>query len=265
MPRTLEAWVRAQKMDLSFDELVQTVADNALRNGLWIQATPDCTPTIIVPKACQEMLIRDTHARMYHLHHAKVFAALKRSYFWPDVKKDTRKVFEDCPECELNKVRQTTAHALFHAAPVYAPRARWCMDFQGQGTAASGETEALALVDPTSRYVVVIPLRDRQASTWLQPFLDRVIFTFGAPDVLHSDDAPEFLSEALDLLAKAVDMKTTTTLGHNARGNSTIEVFWRFWNAAFGCSPTSTTPGGQSSHRESPSPTTPPPTRGSRP
>jgi hypothetical protein len=104
------------------------------------------------------------------------------------------------------------------------------MDFQGQGTATTGETEVLALIDPTSRYVVVIPLRDRQASTWLQPFLDRIVFTFGAPDVLHSDDAPEFISEALELLAKAADIKTTTTLGHNARGNATIEVWWRFWN-----------------------------------
>jgi transposase InsO family protein len=77
---------------------------------------------------------------------------------------------------------------------------------------------------------VVLPLRDREASTWLQPFLDRIVFTFGAPDVLHSDAAPEFLSAALDLLAKATGIRTTTTLGHNARGNGTIEVFWRFWN-----------------------------------
>jgi hypothetical protein len=104
------------------------------------------------------------------------------------------------------------------------------MDFQGQGTATTGETEVLALIDPTSRYVVVIPLKDRQASTWLQPFLDRIVFTFGAPDMLHSDDAPEFISEALELLAKAAEIKTTTTLGYNARGNATIEVWWRFWN-----------------------------------
>jgi hypothetical protein len=104
------------------------------------------------------------------------------------------------------------------------------MDFQGQGTALTGETEALALIDPTSRYVVLIPLKDRQASTWLQPFLDRIVFTFGAPEQLHSDDAPEFVSEATDLLAQATDIKSTTTLGHNARGNGTIEVWWRFWN-----------------------------------
>jgi hypothetical protein len=81
-----------------------------------------------------------------------------------------------------------------------------------------------------SRYVVVIPLKNREAATWLQPFLDRIVYTFGPPDVLHSDAAPEFLSEALALLAKACEFSTTTTLAHNARGNGTIEIFWRFWN-----------------------------------
>ncbi len=174
--------------------------------------------------------MRDSHERMFHLAHAKVHALLKRSYYWPTLKRDVRKWLEDCPACELNKARQNTAHGLFSALPVHAPRARWCMDFQGQGKALTGETKALALIDPTSRYVVVIPLVDREASTWLQPFLDRIVFTFGAPDMLHSDAAPEFLSEALDLLAQAADIRTTTTLEHNARGNGTIEVFWRFWN-----------------------------------
>jgi transposase InsO family protein len=230
LPRTLEAWVRAQQRDDGFAALLASMVDTALMNGLWIKASAGTTPTIIVPSACQELLIRDTHIRMFHLGHAKVFATLRRSYVWPDMKKQIRNVLADCPECELNKARQNIAHALFHAAPIYAPRSRWCMDFQGQGTALTGETEALALIDPTLRYVVVIPLKDRQASTWIQPFLDRIVFTFGAPDQLHSDDAPEFVSEALELLAKTADIRTTTTLGHNARGNGTIEVFWRYWN-----------------------------------
>ncbi len=174
--------------------------------------------------------MRDTHQRMFHLSSPKIFALLRRSYFWGTMKRDVRKWLEDCPECELNKARQNTAHGLFSALPVHAPRARWCMDFQGQGTALTGETEALALINPTSRYVVVIPLLNREATTWLQPFLDRIVFTFGTPDVLHSDAAPEFLSKALAHLAAAADITTTTTLAHNARGNGTIEVFWRFWN-----------------------------------
>ncbi len=260
MPRTLEAWVRAQKLDLEFEEVLKFVGDRALRWELWIQATPGQAPTIIVSKTCQELLIRDTHARMHHLGSAKVFDVLKRSYFWPHMKRDTRKILENCPECDVNKARQNTAHALFHSTPIHAPRARWCMDFQGQGTAA--ETEVLALIDPTSRYVVAIPLRDRQASTWLQPFLDRIVFTFGAPDVLHSDDAPEFLSEALQLLAKAANIQTTTTLGHNAVAIPPSRCGSAFGTAVCGCCPTNTIFAGLISCLASCFRITLPPTRG---
>jgi hypothetical protein len=231
VPRTLKAWVRAQQADEDFPAMLEAIEDKALKQELWIRAPTDTTPTTIVPRTCQELLVRDYHERMFHLPHAKVHALLRRSYFWPTQKQDVRKWLEDCPACEVNKARQNTAHGLFSALPTYAPRARWCMDFQGQGKALTGETEALALIDPTSkRYVVVIPLADREATTWLQPFLDRIVFMFGAPDVLHSDAAPEFLSKALELLAQAADIRTTSTLAHNARGNGTIEVFWRFWN-----------------------------------
>jgi hypothetical protein len=76
VPRTLEAWVRAQGLDEGFVDLLERVEDKALQNGLWIQALPSRAPTIIVPRSCQEMLIRDTHARMHHLGRAKVYAAL---------------------------------------------------------------------------------------------------------------------------------------------------------------------------------------------
>jgi transposase InsO family protein len=167
---------------------------------------------------------------MFHLGSDKVSAALKKQYFWPSLASDTRKFLKDCPDCELEKARQITAHGLFSARPFDAPRARWAMDFQGQGVATSGETEALAIIDTTARYVIILPLHDREASTFIQPVLDRVIFVHGSPDILHSDAAPEFTGEALRLLTEAVGISTTTTLGHAANANGTVEVFWRYWN-----------------------------------
>jgi hypothetical protein len=123
---------------------------------------------------------------MHHLNHAKVFAVLNRSYFWPDMKKNARKTLENCPECELNKARQNTAHALFHS-----DRGVW-------------RDGGPALIEPTSRYVVVIPLRDRF-------FGSGGVYLWSSKCPALSDDAPEFVSEALDLLAKAIDVNTTTT------------------------------------------------------
>jgi hypothetical protein len=134
---------------------------------------------------------------MFHLGSDKVASVLKKQYFWPSLQSDTRKYLSNCPDCELEKTRQMAAHGLFSARPFDAPRARWAMDFQGQGKARSGECEALALIDTTARYVIVLPLDDREASTFIQPFLDRLVFIHGPPDILHSDAAPEFLSEAL--------------------------------------------------------------------
>ena len=119
---------------------------------------------------------------------------------------------------------------MFPASPTAAPRSRLCVDFQGQGKATSGHTEALAIIDATARCVVVIPLMDRSATGFIPKFLDEIVFRQGAPDILHSDAAQEFLSEALELLTTAALIETTTTLGHNAAGNSLVEVFWRFWN-----------------------------------
>ena len=107
-----------------------------------------------------------------------------------------------------------TAHGLFSARPFDSPRSRRAMDFQGQGKATSGETEALALIDTTARYVIVLPLTDREASTFIQPCLDKLVFVHGPPDILHSDATTR--------------IRTTTTLGHAANANGTVEVFWRY-------------------------------------
>ena len=158
-----------------------------------ILAEPNKPPLILVPLVAREPLIRATHVKMFHLGSDKVVSALRKQYFWPTLQADTRRILKSCPDCELEKARQMTAHGLFSARPFDSPRSRWAMDFQGQGKAISGETEALALIDTTARYVIVLPLVDREAATFIQPFLDKLVFIHGPPDILHSDSAPEFL------------------------------------------------------------------------
>ncbi len=100
------------------------------------------------------------------------------------------------------------------------------MDFQGQGTATTGETEALGIINTTARFVTVIALPNRTVQAFVQPFLDQVVFRHGPPDTLHCDEAPEFMSELLKALAAITETTLTTTLAHhNARSNGIIEIF----------------------------------------
>lgn len=60
--------------------------------------------------------------------------------------------------------------------------------------------------------------------------MDHIVFQHGPPSFLHSDEAPEFMSELLQALLEVTETALTTTLGHNARSNGVMEVFWRYWN-----------------------------------
>ncbi len=104
------------------------------------------------------------------------------------------------------------------------------MDFQGQGLATTGETEVLALIDSFTKTVLVIPLPDRHATTLVPRLLDELHFRRGAPDVIHSDDAPEFLSDLMTRVAEITGTARTSTCGHNPQSNGEIESWWRYWN-----------------------------------
>jgi hypothetical protein len=73
-------------------------------------------------------------------------------------------------------------------------------------------------------------LKNREVETFLPAFLDEIVFRYGPPERIHSDSAPEFMSEAMNELADALEIELPTTMGHRAHSNGIVEVFWRFWN-----------------------------------
>jgi hypothetical protein len=90
----------------------------------------------------------------------------------------------------------------------------------------------LALIDSFTTTVLLISLPDRQASTLVPRLLDELHFRRGCPDVLHSDDVPEFLSELMATITAITGTQRTSTCGHNPQSNGEIESWWRFWNRA---------------------------------
>ena len=130
----------------------------------------------------------------------------------------------------MEKARRRQAHGMFKARPHDGPRSRYAMDYQGQGKALTGQTECLAVIDTFTKWVDFPPLHDRNAETLAPALMDRIHFTFGPPDILHSDEAQTFMSELLRCLHDRLGCERTTTLGHHAEGNAEVEIMWHFWN-----------------------------------
>ena len=229
VPTTIEEWIDAQEEDptctrgIPPQEIVQ-------QDGLFLHATTDHPLRIIVPEKYRDSLVRQRHEDLFHLGPDKTSHSLLQSYFWPKLGSTVRKVLTDCAACELAKARRNEAHGMFRTRPLDGPRQRICMDFQGQTKALTGETEACAIIDEFSRWVIVLPLHSRSAAEFTPRFVDAVLMGEGPPAIVHSDAAKQFVSEFQKQLAEVYGFTRTTTLGHNARGNAMVEIFWRFWN-----------------------------------
>jgi hypothetical protein len=229
LPSSLQDWKAAQLADPT---CLDSIDPDSLAscNGLHVYRDPDFPSRILVPPALREPLTRQHHADLHHISHPKVHTSLARHYYWPSMKSDIRRWLEDCAACENEKGKRRLAHGLFAGHTTAKPRSRYSMDFQGQGLAITGETEALAVMDSFTKTVFVLPLKDRTAPTFIPPLLDAIWFTRGSPDVIHSDAAPELLSSLLAAVLDATGTQHTTTCGHNAQSNGEIESWWRFWN-----------------------------------
>ncbi len=99
------------------------------------------------------------------------------------MKADVRRVVEDCEIYENEKGKRNLIHDLFSSNTTTKPRSRYSMDFQGQGPALTGETEALAIIDSFTKTAILIPLPDRQTTTLVPRLLDALHFSRGSPDV----------------------------------------------------------------------------------
>jgi hypothetical protein len=229
LPASLQDWKSAQLAD---PDCLASIDPDSLAScdGLHVFRDPDFPSRIVVPLALREPLTRQHHADLHHLAHAKVHTSLARHYFWPSMRSDIRRWLEDCAECENEKGKRRLAHGLFAGHTTHKPRSRYSMDFQGQGQAITGETEALAVMDSFTKTVFVLPLKDRTAPTFVPTLLDAIWFTRGAPDVIHTDAAPELMSDLLAAVLASTGTQHTTTCGHNAQSNGEIESWWRFWN-----------------------------------
>ena len=229
VPTTIEQWIEAQEADPACTTGIPP-SEIVHQDGLALHAAADHPLRIIVPEQYREPLIRQRHEDLFHLGIDKTAHSLLQSYFWPKPKTTVRRVLNDCAACELAKARRNEAHGMFRTRPLEGPRQRVCMDYQGQTKALTGETEACAIIDEFSRWVVVIPLHSRSAIEFTPKFVDAVLMGEGPPAIVHSDAAKQFTSEFQKQLAEVYSFTRTTTLGHNARGNAMVEIFWRFWN-----------------------------------
>ena len=178
-------------------------------------------PRIIVPKRFCEALTMHTHEDIHHQNHQKVTHLLKPLYYWPGMDRDIERFISSCETCKRGTVRRRHLKMIFDPNAPSAkalPRQHYGLDFYGVH-----KGEVLVIIDLFSREVILEHVATRSQLNVAAVVLKHIILSRGVPMSLRTDNAPELMRGAVEVICQFLNIEQITTGGHSPRGNAICE------------------------------------------
>ncbi len=226
----IESWVELQleheKMPAKYmheppeGELIRNISGRPAKL-LGIPNHLGTLPRIIVPRTFCEALTMHTHEDIHHQNHQKVTLILKPLYYWPGMDRDVEPFISECEIYRRGTVRRRHLKMIFDTdAPLAKalPRQHYGLDFYG---VLKGEI--LVIVDLFSREVIIEHVPFRSQLHVASVLLKHVILSRGVPISFRTDNAPELMRGAVEIICQFLNIEQITTGGHSPRGNAICE------------------------------------------
>lgn len=148
-------------------------------------------------------IITQCHDGHGHFGVAKTAYLVARNYFWPGMNADVKQYVAACHSCQCCKTGfklKTTLHPL----PVVGLFSRWSVDLCGPliPSRAAQNTYLMVCVDSFSRWVEAEALPNKFSATVASFFQKGIIFRYGAPLEVMTDNGTEWSLQFTELLNK---------------------------------------------------------------
>ena len=161
---------------------------------------------------------------------------VKRTYWWPGLKKDIKNYVNGCDSCQRNKIHHQKKAAPLH--PLTTPTTPWeeiSIDLIGPLPPSNGKDAILVVVDRFTKMIRLFPTTTNLTSMDLaQIYRDELWKLHGIPRSIVSDQGPQFASEFTKNLLRGlgVTRKLSTayhpqTDGQTERINQEVEGYLR--------------------------------------
>lgn len=216
-------------------KLVGSLPGLALQEGLLYVADRLVVPRI---NPLREQLFHLAHDASGHFGSDKTYAALRSSYYWPNMRRDlVESYIPSCVECMRNKSGTTSIAGPLHPLPI--PDARGdsvAVDFIGPLPMDEGFNMIISMTDRLNADLRILPCKDTiTAEQFALLFFDNWYCENGLPLDIVSDRDKLFLSRFWKTLHKltGVKLKMSSSYhpqsdGASERTNKTINQCIRF-------------------------------------
>ena len=190
------------------------------------RALPD-TLQLLVPKSLRQAILELAHADAAgHMSARKTEGQLQPRAYWYGWKRAIYVYCQNCSICNSHHRGKPPKNGLLQPFTPGAPNERWCIDLTGEHPrSAAGYTYILTAMDCFTKYVICVPLRNKQATTVAKALVEEVFLKFGMVE-LHSDGGGEFDNEILKEICRLMGAAKVKTTPYEPSSNP-VERFHR--------------------------------------
>ena len=185
---------------------------------------------IVVPACLRNKLLWLAHDMLAsgHLAERKTKFRLMNHFWWPKCGKHVHEYVTSCDVCQrLGKSGKPKPAPLIPLPLISEPFQKVAIDIVGPlPTTAAGNRFILTLIDLGSLYPEAVALPSHTAAD-VATALSQVFSRFGFPEVLLSDQAPDFMSQLMQVFLHDFQISQIRCSVYHPQSNGTLERFHR--------------------------------------
>lgn len=226
-------------MDLDLEKLKADISKNEQKykdfkvvRGNVYKYIPSCNPEdprfdwkYIPPKGDRIQILEAEH-NIAHFGYYKTMKKIREKYYWAGMCEEIKRFCRGCQTCKTTK-HPNAARVPQIGRPKIAtmPWQVVSVDYMGPfPRSKQGNTMILVVTDHFSKFVIIQPMREAKAGQ-LVAFMESMIFLlFGVPEILISDNGPQFKSAMFGALLKKYRVNHWKNASYHPANNPTERV-----------------------------------------
>ena len=152
---------------------------------------------LVIPEKYEPIIFNTYHDSLLAGHQGPYRTAMtiRQKFFIHNLMNKVKRYIEACHTCLKTKPKYMKNRPIYGRIPVdYAPMQEVSIDIKTMPQAFGGYHLLLVITCNQTNFTIAVLLRDRTAQTIAEALIYRVIYLFGSPRQIISDEATEFTS-----------------------------------------------------------------------
>ena len=150
----------------------------------------------------------------------------RQRVYWPTMEKDCNNYAKSCQECQQHGQVQNVPADELHSVIKPWPFRGWALDLIGliHPPSTKGHRYILVAIDYFTKWVEAIPLKDVNQDDVINFIEENIIFRFGIPQTLTTDQGTVFVGRKVRQYAESRKIRMVNSTPYYAQANGQVEA-----------------------------------------